>query len=93
MQKCGYVSQGTRMEFIEIPETVRIGGKEAIRSLNDYISELEQHGTDELTEKQKSTIIKFARCLVASIEDQMQRNGTQKQPENVNIMGRIRKLF
>jgi predicted DNA binding CopG/RHH family protein len=81
------------MEFIEIPETVRVGGKEAIKSLNDYISELEQHETNELTPKQKSTMIKFARCLMASIEDEMQREGVPKQTESSNIMERIRRLF
>lgn len=78
------------MEYIKIPETTRIGGKEAIQSLNEYINELEQEKGDELTKKQKTAMIKFARGLIVSIENEMQDKTVQKQPVKVSIVKQIK---
>lgn len=81
------------MKYIEIPETVKIGGKEAIQSLNEYIIELEQQKSKELTKKQKSAMIKFARGLISSIEYEMQHKTARKPARKVSIMEQIKQAI
>jgi len=81
------------MEYINIPETVKIGGKEAIRSLNDYINELEQQTSNQLTKKQKSAMIKFARGLISSIEYEMQHKTARKPARKVSVMKQIKQAI
>lgn len=81
------------MKYIEIPETVKIGGKEAIQSLNEYINELQQQKSNELTKKQKSAMIKFARGLISSIEYEMQHKAARKPTRKVSIMEQIKQAI
>lgn len=81
------------MEYIKIPETVRISGNEAIQSLNEYINELEQQTSGELTKKQKSAMIKFTRGLIASIEHEMQHKAARKPTGKVSIMKQIKQAI
>jgi hypothetical protein len=84
---------GTQMEYIKIPETIRISGTEAIQSLNEYISELQQQTNKELTKKQKSAMIKFARGLIASIENEIETEAMRKETGKTNIIRQIKEAI
>jgi hypothetical protein len=56
------------MQHIEIPEFPRLRGEKAIEALYDFVSELEGQRCEGLTEKQTTTLIKFAKGLISSIE-------------------------
>lgn len=56
------------MQPIEIPKFPRLSGEKAIKALHDFINELEEQRGKELTEKQTTAIIKFAKGLISSIE-------------------------
>lgn len=83
----------TQMAYIEIPETHRTSGKEAIQSINEYINELQQQTNKELTRKQKSAMIKFARGLITSIETEMQKKAAHKRTRKTPIMKQIRETI
>ena len=56
------------MQCIEIPEFSTLRGEEAIRALHEYIRELEEQKSEELTKKQTEALIKFAQGLISAIE-------------------------
>jgi len=56
------------MQPIEIPKFRTLHGEKAIKALYDFINELEEQRGEELTEKQTTALIKFAKGLISSIE-------------------------
>jgi hypothetical protein len=58
------------MEYLTIPTFQTLRGEEAIKSLTEYIKELEEQKPMELTEKQTNALIKSAKGLIASIESE-----------------------
>ena len=65
--------RSTTMEFIEIPTFPILRGREAIKSLSEFIEELEEK-RGKVTEKQTETLIDLARGLISCIESE----GTDK---------------
>ena len=49
------------MQLIDIPEFPRLCGEKAVKALYDFVDELEEHRGEELTDKQTTALIKFAR--------------------------------
>jgi len=56
------------MQPIEIPKYPTLHGEKAIKALYDFINELEEQRCKELTEKQTTALIEFAKGLISSIE-------------------------
>ena len=56
------------MEPIETPELPVLNVEKAIKSLQDYINELEEQKSEELTDKQVKALSKFVQGLVSETE-------------------------
>lgn len=56
------------MQFIEIPEFPTLRGEQAIRVLNDFISDLEKRRGKDFTDKQTTALFEFARGLISSLK-------------------------
>ena len=65
------------MQYIEIPKFPVYQGEKAIIFLRDFIKELEENRSEELTVKQATTLIKIAKGLISSIEAEV---CTEKKP-------------
>jgi len=50
------------------PEVQVLSGEEAIKTLNDYINELEESNPEELTKKQAKIIVKLSELLISTVE-------------------------
>lgn len=67
------------MQYHEMPETIVVQGEVAIDTLNNYIYGLKEGSAEELTEEQTKAMIKIAKGLIRSIEnDTPTQKGTRK---------------
>ena len=69
------------MEYIKRPRFPVLCGEEAINALYNYVDELEEKESPELTERHKAALTKVARALISSLEDEVQTK------ENVGKFG------
>jgi hypothetical protein len=60
------------MEYIKRPKFPVLCGEEAINALYNYVDELEEKESPELTEKHKAVLTKVAKALISSLEDEVQ---------------------
>ena len=59
------------MQPPKIPELPILCGEEAKNALHEYIRELEEQKSEELTEKQSKVLIKLSHELISTVETQM----------------------
>jgi len=78
------------MQPIEIPKFPILHGEKAIKALRDFINELEEQGSGELTEKQTRALIKFAEGLISSIEVEIR---SEKAIEEMRSESRFKKAI
>lgn len=71
------------MQLIEIPV---LRGEKAIRILHDFIDELEEHRGKELTEKQITVLIRFARGLISCIEAETRSSSLAKDVKEIHFV-------
>ncbi len=74
------------MQHIEIPEFPVLRGEKAIKALYDFIDELEEQRGKELTEKQTTALIKFARGLISSIEAETRSDTSYKNTKEMSFV-------
>jgi hypothetical protein len=78
------------MRYIEIPETPKIQGEDAILALKSYVKELqEEKGNTELSPKQTRAMIKLANGLISSIQTEIRAkspNRNSKPQRLVSIL-------
>jgi len=79
------------MQFIDIPESPRLRGEKAIEALYDFVDELEKQRSEELTDKQTKTLIKFAKGLISSIEAETQLGTSEKDIKEIAVMNQLKK--
>ena len=81
------------MQFIDIPESPTLHGQDAIKALYDLVDELEEHRGEELTDKQTTALIKFARGLISSIEAETQLGTSEKDIKGMAFVNQLRKTI
>ena len=79
------------MRYIEIPEFPRLRGEKAIEALCDFINELEEQRGRELTDKQTTTLIKFAKGLILSIEEEKQLSTSDKDIKEMRFVSQLKR--
>ena len=67
------------MQPIGVPKFPRLRGEKAIKALYDFINELEEQRGKELTEKQTTALIKFAKGLIFSIKVETLSGSSDKE--------------
>jgi phage host-nuclease inhibitor protein Gam len=67
------------MQYIYIPKVQTLRGEDAIKALNDYVKELAEQKPEELTDKQVTTLTKFAEGLISSVESETSKNVKPKR--------------
>lgn len=81
------------MQYIEIPEFPTLRGKEAIKALNEYISELKERRSKELTKKQTKALIKLARGLISAIEAETLSAAAEKKIKSPRFIAELKKAI
>jgi len=81
------------MQFVEIPEFPRLRGEKAVEALYEFVNELEEQRGEELTDKQTTALIKFARGLISSIEAEKQLGTSEKDIKEVAFVNQLRKTI
>jgi Fic family protein len=81
------------MQLIDIPESPRLRGEKAIEALFDLVDELEEHRGEELTDKQTTALIKFARGLISSIESETQVGTSEKDIKEMTFVNQLKKTI
>ncbi len=75
------------MQAFQLPESHILQGNEAISALNEYISELQQYPGEDLTKTQTTALIKLAKGLISTIENETPSADRMKEP---NLVGQVR---
>jgi hypothetical protein len=75
------------MQALELPKSQILQGNEAIDALNEYISELHQYNGEDLTKTQTNALIKLAKGLISTIENETSSADRMKEP---NLMTQVR---
>ena len=81
------------MQFVEIPEFPRLRGQKAVEALRDFVDELEEQRGEELTDKQTTALIKFARGLISSIEVEMRSSISDKDIRETRFVGQLKETI
>lgn len=79
------------MRSIEIPESPRLRGEEAIWAVNDFVTELRNRKGKELTERQIAAVVKFVQGLTASIEEERKLNGSKQSIKEMRLVSKVRR--
>lgn len=75
------------MQASQLPKSHILQGNEAINALNEYVSELQQYTGEDLTKTQATALIKLAKGLISTIEDETLSADRMKEP---NLVGQVR---
>lgn len=69
------------MQHLEVPETPILQGEDAVRALNEYITELKQE-ENPIDDKQRTVMIKLAEGLIRSVQAEIvaQKNSDESNP-------------
>lgn len=78
------------MQPVVVPRYPRLRGEKAVRFLQDFINELEEQRGEELTEKQTTALIKFAKGLISSIEAETH---SDKAIKEMRLESRLKKAI
>jgi len=81
------------MQFIEVPEFPRLRGQKAVEALCDFVDELEEQRGEELTDKQTTALIKFARGLISSIEVELRSSIADKDIRETRFVGQLKETI
>ena len=81
------------MQFIDIPEFPRLRGEKAVKALYDLVDELEEHRGEELTDKQTTALIKFARGLISSIEAETRLSISDGNIRETRFLGQLKETI
>jgi len=81
------------MTFIEIPDLPVLRGEEAIKALSDFIKELEEEKSEELTVKQTKALTKFARGLISAIEAEAHSTNENKRIKKPRFIAYLKKTI
>jgi len=81
------------MQPIEVPEFPKLHGEEAIEALYDFIDELEEQRGKELTDKQATALIKFAKGLIFTIETEKLSNTSDKENKEMRFVTQLKKTI
>ena len=79
------------MQFIEIPEFPRLRGEKAIEALYDFVNEVEEQRGKELTDKQTTALIKFAKGLILSIEEEKLSGSSEKENKEMGFASKLKR--
>ena len=83
----------TDMQYIEIPEFPTLRGGEAKRALYEYIRELKEQKSKELTKKQTKALIKLAQGLISAIEAESCSAAAEKKIESPRLVTQLKKTI
>jgi len=64
---------------IEIPEIPELRGEKATSALHNAIAELEEQRGNQLTDKQTRALIKIAKGMISSIQEERERIKPKKR--------------
>jgi hypothetical protein len=81
------------MQYIEIPEFPTLRGGEAKRALYEYIRELKEQKSKELTEKQTKALIKLAQGLIFAIESESCSAAAEKKIGSPHLVTQLKKTI
>jgi hypothetical protein len=81
------------MQLIDIPESPRLRGEKAIEALYDFVDELEKQRSEELTDKQTTALIKFARGLISSIEAETRSSISDGNIRETRFVGQLKETI
>lgn len=81
------------MRYLEIPEFPVLRGEKAVKALYDFIGELEGQRSEKLTERQTDALIKFAKGLISSIEEEKQATTPIKNVKEKHFVTFTHPLF
>jgi hypothetical protein len=86
------------MQVVQVPELPKLRGEEAIKVLRNFVGELEEQRTGELTGEQTTALIKLSLGLISSIEAENQSTqfakGFKEQlKEETRFISRLKKRF
>ena len=81
------------MQFVEIPQFPRLRGQKAVEALYEFVNELEEQRGKELTDKQTTALIKFARGLISSIEVEMRSSISDKDIRETRFVGQLKETI
>ena len=79
------------MQFIEIPEFPKLRGEKAVEALYDFVDELETQRDKELTDKQAAALIKFAKGLILSIEEEKLSGTSDKDAKEMRFVTQLKR--
>jgi phage host-nuclease inhibitor protein Gam len=80
------------MQYLNIPKFPTLRGEDAIKALNDYVQELVEQKPEELTDKQVTTLTKFAEGLISSIQSQTPSKSLKPRPSLLSRIGLSSKI-
>ncbi|UCH32160.1 MAG: hypothetical protein JSV05_01865 [Candidatus Bathyarchaeota archaeon] len=78
------------IQYYKKPAIVVLKGEEAITALNQYIEELRGGQAEELTEEQTGVMIKLAKGLISTIENE---SLAPESSQNPPLIQRLRKAI
>jgi chromatin remodeling complex protein RSC6 len=81
------------MQYIEVPELPTLRGEEAIKALYEYIRELEEQKSEELTKKQTKALIKLAQGLISAIEKETRSAAAKKKIKSPRLVTQLKKTI
>jgi chromatin remodeling complex protein RSC6 len=81
------------MQYIEIPEFPTHRGKDAIKALYEYIRELKEQRSEELTKKQTKALIKLAQGLISAIETETRSAAAKKKIKSPHLVAQLKKAI
>jgi chromatin remodeling complex protein RSC6 len=81
------------MQPIEIPEFPTLRGEEAIKALYEYIRELKEQKSEELTKKQTKALIKLAQSLISAIETETRSAATEKKIKSPRLAAQLKRTI
>jgi predicted component of viral defense system (DUF524 family) len=81
------------MQHIEIPKSPVLHGEKAKNALLEYIKELKEQNSKELTEKQTNAFILFAEGLISAIESESCSDTAQKKTKSPTLVKQLKKTF
>jgi hypothetical protein len=80
------------MQYLNIPTFPTLRGEAAIKTLNDYIRDLAEQKPEGLTDEQVTTLTKFAKGLISSIQSQTPSKRLKPRPSLLSRIGLSSKI-
>lgn len=78
------------MQPVETPEFPRVRGEKTIEALYDFINEFTEQRGKDLTDKQATALIKFAKELISSVEAEKRSGPPDKGIKEMRFLSQLK---